>query len=106
MSNLKDLVPPLELCQQIPDGEFAESFFIWVNGFDNQPKVVFRPWDKKNIACPAPTLEEIWKELPDTVKVDKWGGFHIKNDVKNGYGVSNTKGATAALKLWLKLKGN
>ena len=25
MSNLKDLVPPIELCQQIPDGEFAEK---------------------------------------------------------------------------------
>lgn len=27
--NLKELVPPLELCQQIPAGEFEDSAFIW-----------------------------------------------------------------------------
>ena len=45
-------------------------------------------------------------KLPCTVKTDFTGDeFHIYNDVKNGYGVSNKKPATAALKLWLKLKG-
>lgn len=29
MSNLTDLVPPLELCKLIPEGEFADSVFIW-----------------------------------------------------------------------------
>lgn len=26
---VEDLVPPLELCKQIPEGEFAESAFVW-----------------------------------------------------------------------------
>ena len=104
MSNLKDLVPPLELCKLIPNGEFCGSVFAWwqCTPFEEWQVVV----SSSLTTIPAPTLEEIWKELPDTVKVDKWGGFHIINDVKNGYGVSNTNGATAALKLWLKLKGN
>lgn len=30
MNNLTDLVPPLELCKLIPEGEFTESPFVWV----------------------------------------------------------------------------
>lgn len=29
MSNLKSIVPPLELCKQIPAGEFEGSVFAW-----------------------------------------------------------------------------
>lgn len=30
MSNLTELVPPLELCKLIPAGEFEESTFCWI----------------------------------------------------------------------------
>lgn len=29
MSELKDIVPPLELCKQIPAGEFEDSALVW-----------------------------------------------------------------------------
>lgn len=29
MSKLEELVPPLELCKMIPEGEFEDSAFIW-----------------------------------------------------------------------------
>lgn len=31
MSTLEQLVPPLELCQQIPDGAFADSALVWMH---------------------------------------------------------------------------
>ena len=34
MSELKDIVPPLELCKLIPAGEFEKSVLVWV--FDHQ----------------------------------------------------------------------
>ena len=37
MSELKDLVPPLEDCQRIPDGAFADSALVWAytgNGYE------------------------------------------------------------------------
>ena len=30
MSNLESIVPPLELCKQIPEGEFEDSALVWV----------------------------------------------------------------------------
>ena len=30
MSNLKSIVPPVELCKQIPAGEFEDSALVWV----------------------------------------------------------------------------
>lgn len=29
MSNLKSIVPPLELCKRIPAGEFEDSAMVW-----------------------------------------------------------------------------
>lgn len=29
MSNLKSIVPPLELCKRIPAGEFEDSALVW-----------------------------------------------------------------------------
>jgi hypothetical protein len=128
MSKLTDLVPPLELCKLIPEGEFAESLCIWVNGLSNQPKVILRPWDKKCIACPAPTTDEILDKCKDIQRVLNptlwWQGTWkadcaINNSDKlieecledadfNDLDIVETQddnAATAALRLWLKLKG-
>jgi hypothetical protein len=138
---LKDLVPPLELCKLIPEGEFADSAFAWAlrkaeppyigraigvnmgSVIDGDYCLCTREYagkvrwvhGKDNIPCPtvpAPTLEEILQELVNLsayrLNVCKsWGEWHIdcydnerlieKDSVKNI--------ATAALKLWLKLKG-
>ena len=127
--NFEDLVPPLELCKKIPQGEFADSIFIWVNGMDNEPKVICRPWDKKSTAAPAPTSDEILDKCKDITGVlnptleyqagewiadcafDRTGKlseeFFEDDDFKNIDVIEERfdTPATAALKLWLKLKG-
>jgi len=65
---VEDLVPPLELCQQIPAGEFTESVFVWT-----QETAATKQWYvahredvelcRKNLTnalpvYPAPTLAE------------------------------------------------
>lgn len=107
---LEDLVPPLELCKKIPEGRFEDSVFVWV---DYQPKfqIVDKrkyPFIPENGATPAPTLQEIMEEISffDDLRVATfrymyhWTVEHediFRDDPKNP--------ATAALKLWLKLKG-
>lgn len=127
--DLNKLVPPLELCKLIPAGEFADSAFIWVKGMDRKPKVICRPWDKKSTAAPAPNVAEILdacKDIPGVLNPTLWyqAGAWIadcaydrteklgeefftdedfgKLDLITGKGETP---ATAAMKLWLKLKG-
>lgn len=115
MSNLTDLVPPLELCKLIPTGEFEDSCFV--RCFDDFGTAILceRGNEVKTEGwhtIPAPTLEEILQELVNLsayrLNVCKsWGEWHIdcydnerlieKDSVKNI--------TTAALKLWLKMKG-
>lgn len=121
---LENLVPPQELCQKIPAGEFAESVFVWVVNGDYQPK--FQIVDKRKYPFipengatlyPAPTLQEI------IVEIDNLGGwcptaYRLQNIWTVDYQEDNEDGlndvieqrdldnpAAAALKLWLKLKG-
>lgn len=113
MSNLEDLVPPLELCRKIPPGEFKDTALIWffdghswwVNApeFDAQPEKEY----------PAPTLQEILAEL-DTEGLccpsarfdsDTWTVYWIDNPVNEIWCAheSDKNPATAALKLWLEV---
>lgn len=100
--------------QLIPEGEFAESAFIWVNGLDNKPKVICRPWDKKSTAAPAPTLQEILEEL-HKLQEDVFLNWseHAYNEWqvnaythnKEDYQAHDISLQTAAMKVWLNLKG-
>ena len=67
MSTLESLVPPLELCKQIPDGCFEDSAMVWATIWDDRtPFVVSREEAEGNgmdIIYPAPTLEEILCEF-------------------------------------------
>lgn len=82
MSTLEQLVPPLELCQQIMDGAFPDSALVWVIGYDGDPSkiesCVMSRRDSEIICTdiaavtdiiPAPTLEEIMAELPDMTSI-------------------------------------
>jgi hypothetical protein len=157
---LKDLVPPIELCRKIPAGEFAGSPFVWVEewAYDeiNGEKVecfiylelssgymVVNPKPTKEVAeeifnttgkrpvraiTPAPTTDEILdkcKDIPGVLNPTLWWQGIWKTDCaidKSGklseeffedadlenleLAVAEDKSAaTAALKLWLKLKG-
>ena len=112
---LVGLVAPLELCKQIPDGAFADSALVWLNrslgwfveerheGYD----IIFETY-------PAPTLAEIMAELTsnklDVPAVsfdgDRWTAFYTYHNSGNPMApCEDDNPATAALKLWLELKG-
>lgn len=70
MSTLEQLVPPLELCQQIPDGAFADSALVWVRMYRSQAiGLDERDGCCEEIVCPAPTLEEIMAKMPDMTSI-------------------------------------
>ena len=123
MSKLEDLVPPLELCKLIPKGEFEDSVFLWeavvdmntgetvnIHTVPRPSRTGCNPFVYHEIAkefhlYPAPTLEEIIKKLPlDTVfGKEQHGEIWVVHNHK--YSFQEQNGATAALKLWLTLKG-
>lgn len=124
MSNLEKIVPPLDLCEQIPAGEFENSALVWVK---SDPAGCVHSTGKWHVCLregaelyaynkwmPAPTVEEIWEQLP----VMYHDGFLI---MEKGQG--NFSGKTfchfqkfpncevrksaseAALRLWFMVKG-
>ena len=132
MSNIEDLVPPLELCNQIPEGKFENSLLVYAERFRNglcldfaeviMPRVEAEESDSHRIIAPAPTLAEIvealYKEAEGCCQIvncfyDKegWGvvaDYECHDDSGYGSSYEQTKDpnpATAALKLWLKAEG-
>ena len=113
---LKDLVPPLELCAEIPDGKFKDSALVWCEDEDGLELVMPREiaeFEKEGI--PAPTLQEFFDELSENGNCFSRRGelgwitmFEIPGD-EEGYGYEDktehdkTNHATAALKLWLEV---
>jgi hypothetical protein len=110
---LEELVPPLELCKLIPKGEFEDSALVWLNiDYVTIPwKVVERKFShykmqRKKQSYPAPTLQEIIKEL---------GVFNLSNyygdenlymcDVSFTISEVEESPVIAAFKCWLKTKG-
>lgn len=132
MSNLKSIVPPLELCKQIPAGEFEDSALVWVYddlvGFlcrtSGCEQIHKKEWQLQNnhprkIAIrrkcgqeiyPAPTLEEIRKKLRILSIVPGDAAVHVfcKIDPENlvsTIAVNENDVTAAALRLWFKVKG-
>lgn len=103
---LENLVPPLELCKQIPEGKFADSAMVWVKVLEyinGSQKVIDRVIDRRiAFPCrriPAPTLEEILNEFRNNdVMIILWGLIDRISE-------NDSNLATAALKLWLQEKG-
>ena len=135
MSTLESIVPPLELCKKIPEGEFEDSALVWVYddvvGFlcrtsgceqihkkewqleHNHPrKIAIRRKCGQEI-YPAPTLEEIITTLLTygwLVKIDC--RIQLDTFVELYSRTSNTRyteyapsACEAALRLWFKVKG-
>jgi hypothetical protein len=121
---LEKLVPPLELCKLIPAGEFEKSVFIWMEV--EASATMEKTWSlmqgtpyarqRPNRKIPAPTLQEIMEVLPHddayndlligySGKVDKLTGWHIYYNGDRNRHCYDQSAATAALRLWLKLKG-
>lgn len=125
--NLKDLVPPLELCQKIPEGEFEDAAFAWhytdmvgfvcrtsgceqVSGKEWQivpsnASRIIRARKRGEQILPAPTLQEIMEELTelqDAFRVEFEDGKTMWMVADSGY---EDNAATAALKAYFREKG-
>ena len=117
---LKDLVPPVELCSEIPEGKFADSGLVWCYDGDFwhiHDRIMVIPFSEED-THPAPTLAEILKELPayDEDEHLLWciaafpedGEIRVCGEAwRVGYSLSDSQldrnPATAALKLWLEV---
>ena len=118
MMNLTDITPPLELCKLIPDGEFSDTYaaYFWDANGENitlDKRDGDAIW-KDIIIAPAPTVQEILEELhkcEEDVYV-KWSETAYHEWLINAY-THNSRDfqahdrnmTTAAMKVWLKLKG-
>ena len=120
---LEDLVPPLELCKQIPAGEFEDSAFIWHWEDNRKPQseywqfVLFRPARDTDLDAikdrvrPAPTLAEIMEALARLELRPSMDWLDIVNEgifgrVCTKLGAVAFRGsiAAAALRLYLEVR--
>lgn len=112
MSELKDIVPPLELCKQIPAGEFEESVLVWTEHGVRSSEELSRLEFCKNLTIrkltfPAPTLAEILAELPEGVQMrmrtarNRERHFQIYH---YSYEAWTNLPAAAALRMWLRIR--
>lgn len=125
INEFEAIVPPLNLCKKIPEGEFSETALVWEitlsivyhdgdllqrNTIHERRKFNFlEPTTIKSETHPAPTLAEIMKKLPfgtivfmdapETFAAISYGGTLQAKVVKD------TTPEIAALRLWFKLKG-
>lgn len=132
MSKLESIVPPLELCKLIPEGEFEDSALVWVYddvvGFlcrtsgceqihkkewrleHNHPRKIAIRRKCGHEIYPAPTLEEIRRKLRNLSIVPGGDVIHVscKIDPENwgsAIAVNENDVTAAALRLWFKVKG-
>ena len=122
MSTLERIVPPVELCKQIPAGEFEDSALVWdIHGkFDKwhvekRVKRSVRFGDYGIMSSPhadisAPTLEEVRKKLRNLSIVPGDAAVHVscKIDPENWgstIAVNENDVTAAALRLWFEVKG-
>ena len=124
MSNLESIVPPLELCKQIPAGEFEDSVLVWkhheiffrgIDIMDQTDRVTFRADEQNDIVStysstryyPAPTLAEIMAKLPEGVRMrmrtarNRERHFQIYH---YSYETWTNLPAAAALRMWLRIR--
>ena len=119
MSTLERIVPPLELCKQIPAGEFEDAALVWVYddvvGFlcrtsgceqihkkewqleHNHPRKIAIRRKSGHEIYPAPTLAEILESIGEVETWDTMTMTRITNGKQNL--------TTNALKRWFKVKG-
>ena len=99
MSNLENIVPPLELCKQIPVGEFEDSALVWCRVRGEGVVCQREHWVGVfgMSPVPAPTLEEVLEEIG---KVENWDTATITRPI----GV-NARIVDTAMKRWFEVKG-
>ena len=125
-SNLESLVPPLELCRKIPEGQFSRSVFVWSYSCDKRKTepflderdcIEFCRRDMVNAppVFPAPNaieiflaLAEIGADMPslsmrnnNTWTADCWARIDPQDPRMYHVCIDDPNPATAAMKLWL-----
>ena len=102
MSNLRSIVPPPELCTQIPDGEFRDSALVWCRVRGENDVCTREHWVGVfgTSPIPAPTLEEILDEYCAIGADFCMHEFQVGNK-----SYCYPTGAEEALLLWFKVKG-
>lgn len=111
---LEDLVPPLSLCKQIPQGEFENTVFQWQeaalkNGSNSVEIIPHYPLEWKHpewaMLYPAPTVAEIMEKMYHCRLKHKGNIFFFERRNKAGAWAGGYNSAEIALQVWLKLKG-
>lgn len=127
MSKLESIVPPLELCERIPAGEFEDSVLVWrdcsCRGYYVSERFAGETSDCRGeqkfdyvgnvglvimkATLPAPTLAEILAKLPEGVQMrmrtarNRERHFQIYH---YSYETWTNLPAAAALRLWLRVR--
>ena len=103
MSKLKDLEKLVNLCKLIPQGEFEDSAFFWIDKGhtcilptdriypEAAPFIELRRYTIQGDGIPAPMFVEIIDELP---------AWELQEDLLYAFDRNER-----ALKIWLKWKG-
>ena len=105
MSNLESIVPPPELCKQIPAGEFEDSALVWMyrpslEGISDPPFMAdmrVKAEYLKREMYPAPTLDEILEAIGG---IETWDTMTLTR-ITNG----KQSLTTNTMKRWFKVKG-
>ena len=99
MSRLENLVPPLEMCKQIPAGEFEDTALVWCRVRGKDVVCAREHWVGVfgMSPVPAPTLEEVLEEIGE---VENWDTATITRPIG-----ANMRIVDTALKRWFEVKG-
>ena len=101
----------------IPAGEFADSALCWIDKVhtcvlpdsvippERHPFIELRRYTIQGDEIPAPTLQEIMAKIPHCRVYKKTTATFIAVHEKIRFGIDKN-GATSALKLWLRLRGD
>lgn len=102
MSKLESIVPPPELCTQIPDGEFRDSALVWCRVRGENDVCPREQWVGVGGTrpIPAPTLEEILR-----TPADLGADFCIREIQLDNKSYCYPAGAEEALLRWFELNG-
>lgn len=116
MSNLENIVPPLDLCEKIPAGEFKDSALVWCRVRGEDVVCEREQWVGVDgtTPVPAPTTEEIIIDIGKTHKHPVLTYCHTYWDTTCYTGRTRSEifgmkpaptASEAALRLWFKVKG-
>lgn len=109
---MKAIVPPIEMCREIPEGEFKETVFICCVEREGKTRIAVNTELAREVAAgdfasiyPAPTFAEVIKAIR---KDDRWGVIPHKYDLQDISDVSRTKyplplTIEKAMEIWFEL---